>query len=102
MNSIRRGAPVPVAPVLMMSVIFPKLALGLGAGPVKEPNPLAGFLKVGWLNRLKAAARKYRLNLSVNLNVLVKEESISNALGPRAIKRPALPHVPFAGRAKAV
>ena len=84
-----------------MSVIFPKLALGLGAGPVNEPNPLAGFLKVGWLNRLKAAARKYRLNLSVNLNVLVNEESISKAPGPRATNRPRLPHVPFAGSAKA-
>jgi hypothetical protein len=44
MNSMRLGAPVPVAPVLIMSVIFPKLALGLGEGPVNEPKPLAGFL----------------------------------------------------------
>jgi len=29
MNSIRHGAPVPVAPVFRMPVILPKLALGL-------------------------------------------------------------------------
>ena len=45
MNSIRRGAPIPVAPVLMTLVIFPKLAEGFP--PLKEPRLLPGFLYIG-------------------------------------------------------
>ena len=37
MNSIRRGAPVPTAPVLMIFVIRPKLPLTAGGFPVNAP-----------------------------------------------------------------
>ena len=62
MNSTRRGAPVPVAPVLMMSVILPRLAEGLP--PLKAPKLVPGLLYIGWLKRLKAAARKFMPNFS--------------------------------------
>lgn len=41
---MRRGAPVPVAPVFKISVILPKLAEGFGELPVKDPKLLDGFL----------------------------------------------------------
>jgi len=100
-NSRRRGAPVPVAPVFKISVILPKLAEGFGELPVKDPKLLDGFLYVGWLSKLKAAARKSKPNLSDSLKVFVSELSISKLRGPRAMNRPRLPHVPFAGRANA-
>src|SRR5262249_39210459 len=98
---MRRGAPVPVAPLLTMPVIFPKLALGFGGFPEKDPRLPEGLRYVGWLNKLKAAARKFRRYFSASLNVFVSEPSISKAPGPRAANRPRLPQVPFAGRAKA-
>src|SRR5213596_3599755 len=70
---MRRGAPVLVAPVFRILVIFPKLAEGLGELPVKDPRLLDGFLYIGWLSRLKAAARKFKANLSDNLKVFVSE-----------------------------
>src|SRR5262245_12960193 len=99
MNSIRRGAPVPVAPVFRMPVILPKLADGLLAA--KEPRLLEGFLYIGWLNRLKADAVKLSRNLSDSLKILVSELSISKLLGPRAAKRGRFPQVPLAGSANA-
>ena len=101
MNSILLGAPVPVAPVFRMLVIFPKLAEGFGLLPVKAPKPLEGFLYCGWFSRLKAAARKFKRKRSDNWNDLVSEPSISKFEGPRAMKRPAFPQVPFAGSANA-
>jgi len=59
-----------------MPVIFPKLADGVGELPVNDPRLLDGFLYIGWLSRLKAAARKFKPNLSDNLKVFVSELSI--------------------------
>ena len=98
---MRRGAPVPTAPVLMMLVIRPKLPLTAGGLPAKDPMPLDGFLKIGWLNRLYAAARKFSPRRSVIRKRFCSELSISYMPGPLAMYRPRLPHVPFAGSAKA-
>ena len=63
MNSIRRGAPVPVAPVFSTPVIRPKLADGLMVRfdplPATEPTLAPGVLYSGWFSRLNAAARKF-------------------------------------------
>jgi hypothetical protein len=47
MNSIRRGAPVPTAPLLMMLAILPKLPLTDGGLPVNDPMLPEGALKTG-------------------------------------------------------
>jgi hypothetical protein len=52
MNSMRRGAPVPTAPVLMMLVILPKLPLTAEGLPARDPMLLDGLLKIGWFRRL--------------------------------------------------
>jgi hypothetical protein len=46
MNSTRRGAPVPVAPVLTMLMILLKIAEGLP--PLKAPKPVPGIV-VYWM-----------------------------------------------------
>jgi hypothetical protein len=40
---MRRGTPVPTAPLLMMLVILPKLPLTAGGLPVSAPMALDGF-----------------------------------------------------------
>jgi len=79
MNSIRRGAPVPVAPVFSMPVMRPKVAVGLivGGVPVTEPTLEPGILYCGWLKSLKAAARKLRLSRSVTRKRYCSALSIS-------------------------
>ena len=74
---MRRGAPVPTAPVLMMLVIRPKLPLTAGGLPVSAPMLPEGLLKTGWLNRLYAAARKFSASRSVTLKRFCSELSIS-------------------------
>jgi len=59
----RRGVPVPVAPLLRIEVIFPKLGFTLVIFPVAgsvvtDPKPPEGLANIGWLNRLNASARK--------------------------------------------
>ena len=81
MNSIRRGAPVPVAPVFSTPVIRPKLAEGLierlDPLPATEPTLAPGVLYSGWFSRLNAAARKFSASFSVSRNRFCREESIS-------------------------
>jgi len=47
MNSMRRGAPVPVAPVFRIPVILPKLAEVLIVFPDTEPTLAPGVLYSG-------------------------------------------------------
>src|ERR1700730_17287393 len=103
MNSTRRGAPVPVAPVFSIPVMRPKLAavLIVEGLPLTEPTLAPGVLYCGWFIRLNAAARKFRRTRSVTWNRFWSEESISYVPGPLAMKRPRLPQVPLAGAAKA-
>src|SRR4051794_32155963 len=101
MNSTRRGAPVPVAPVFRIPVIRPKLADGLIVRllplPLTDPTLAPSVLYSGWFNRLNAAARKFSFTRSPMVNRICSDESISYAPGPFAMKRPRFPHVPFAG-----
>src|SRR2546426_265364 len=99
MNSTRRGAPEPVAPVFKTPVILPKLEDVLMVFPLTEPTLAPGVLYSGWFSRLNAAARKLRARCSVTRKRFCKDESISKAPGPFAMKRPRLPHVPLAGAA---
>ena len=75
MNSIRRGAPVPVAPVFRIELILPKLPEG--TPPLNEPRLVEGLPHCGWLSKLNAAARKLKLVVSVILKFFVSELSIS-------------------------
>ena len=68
MNSTRRGAPLPVAPVFRMLLIRPKLA------DEKLPD---GFPHCGLFNRLKAEARKFRPSFSVKRKRFWRPVSIS-------------------------
>src|SRR5215471_9523565 len=101
MNSMRRGAPVPVAPVFRTPVMRPKLAdcLMVKFDPLPDTDPTLapGVLYSGWLSRLNAAARKFKASFSVMRKRFCSEESISNAPGPLAMYRPRFPHVPLAG-----
>ena len=86
---MRRGAPLPVAPVFRIPVILPKLAEGLIERlvplPLTEPMLAPGVLYSGWFSRLKAAARKWRATRSVRWKRFCKDESISYAPGPLAM-----------------
>ena len=86
---MRRGAPVPVAPVFRIPVILPKLAEGLIVRfvplPLTEPMLAPGFRNSGWFSRLKADARKFRATRSVTWKRFYKDESISKAPGPLAM-----------------
>lgn len=75
MNSIRRGAPVPVAPVFRIEVIVPKLPEGFP--PLNEPRLVEGLPHIGWLSKLNAAALKLNPTVSVILKFFVSELSIS-------------------------
>src|SRR5215813_7950310 len=97
MNSMRRGAPVPVAPVFSTPEILPKVAEGLIVVPLTDPTLELGILYSGWFKRLNAAARKLRARRSVNRKRFWRDVSISYAPGPLATKRPRLPQVPLAG-----
>ena len=82
MNSIRRGAPVPTAPALMMLVIRPKLPLTAGGLPARLPMLPEGLLNTGWFSRLYAAARKFSRRRSVRLKRFCRE--LSNYSTPRS------------------
>ena len=92
MNCIRRGVPVPIAPVFKMLVIFPN---------VEDEILAAGFAKIGWLNMLKTSARKIRFARSRMGVRFASARSASHRPGPLPMKRPAFPHVPLAGTANA-
>ena len=85
--------PVPTAPVFSGLVIRPKLEVAVILA--------AGLAKIGRLNRLNASARNFRLVLFPIGVVFSSAVSISQNPGPRAMLRPKLPHVPFAGTANA-
>lgn len=76
MNSIRRGAPVPVAPVFRIEVILPKLP-DENFPPLNEPRLVEGLPHIGWLSKLNAAALKLNPTVSVILKFFVSELSIS-------------------------
>ena len=65
---MRRGVPVPTAPVFRIDVICPK--------PSDDRLP-DGLSKMGWLNRLKASARKFIENRSLSRNLFCSAVSIS-------------------------
>ena len=68
MNSMRRGAPVPVAPVFRMLVILPKL---------EDETLPEGLPHCGLFNRLNADARKFKPRRSVRRKRFCKPVSIS-------------------------
>jgi hypothetical protein len=82
---MRRGAPVPVAPVLRTPVMRPKLADVLIVLPLTEPTLAPGVLYSGWFSRLNAAARKLSEMRSVMRNRFCRDESISYEPGPVAM-----------------
>src|SRR3954469_12680981 len=63
-------------------VIFPNVAASMLA---------LGLLKDGWLNALKASARKVKRSFSAKENVLNSDRSVVERPGPRRMLRPALP-----------
>ena len=90
---MRRGVPVPTAPLFNTLVMRPKLE----AAEILD----AGLAKIGWFKRLNASARNFTLAFPPMEVTFSIAQSVSQYPGPRATLRPKLPQVPFAGTAKA-
>jgi hypothetical protein len=92
MNWNWRGAPFPVAPVLIGAVITPNC-------PVFEIL-LTGSPYCARLNTLNSSARKSTEKRSLSGVRLVSAGSICHNEGPRAVFLPRFPQVPFASTAR--
>src|SRR4029077_19058997 len=71
-------------------MVEPKAKLLISPPLLQSTQPF-GRSRLTWLKTLKAWNWNWVLNLSVKLNVLKREKSVSKSFGPRMALRPMLP-----------